>query len=90
MRQLRLTWKQLIVWYREYWHGLFVIVCVLTIKPIRYMKMIYAIFKTRSPFCEDELTLIPVQVITFIMKCGMKLFIRSQTLTVQPLKFGKG
>ena len=31
-----------------------------------------------------------VYVITPIIKCGMKLFIYSKTLMVQPLKFGNG
>ena len=30
------------------------------------------------------------QIITSIIKCGMKLLIHPQTSTVQPLKFGNG
>ena len=30
------------------------------------------------------------EIITFIIKCGMKLLIHSQTSSVQPLKFGNG
>ena len=44
-----------------------------------------------GPFYQHGLTLIPAWMNNFIhYKCGMKLFIHSQTLAVAPLKFGNG
>ena len=46
-------------------------------------------FDTRTPFTKT-IHLNNEVVITYIIKCGMKLLIHSQISTVQPLKFGGG